>query len=185
MRLFSLVLLLISLPTFASDPYHDSDTAESSRPAERTRPGYLACDLEKAPESGLTAPLYAEPVKFYQRQVKGLYLSTRPYQYGGAPVLDKIIIVYDERKPDSVISKRKSETITVNQRLDKKVDVPFFSDYYGSREVKLSFNPEARIDWNDNGTYRASVPGWQLSVEASDPYHQEGYEASLDCKPKK
>ena len=182
-----LVSLFAALPTFAQDPYHDSGEEQSfSRPVHvGGNSAFLSCDLLKAPQSELTEPMYEQPVKFQQRKVVGIYPSLKGLQWGTAPTLEKVTIVYEYRAPESVISERKSVTIQVNKRLDKRVDVPFFSDFFGSREVKLSWNPEPRLEWDEKGTFSATVPGWQLSVEASDPYHQESYESSLDCRPRK
>jgi len=186
-RYLLLLVSLLALPAVAKDPYHDLDEV---RPASRpdyvpTGSALLSCDLLKASPSALTEPMYEVPVAFEQRKVTGIYPVLKGLQWGGTPTLESVTVVYESRAPKSLVSEKKTMTIAVNQKLDKKVDVPFFADYFGSREVKFTWDPETRLQWSEKGTFSAAVPGWQLSVEASDPYHQEGYEASLDCKARK
>ncbi len=142
----------------------------------------LSCDLSDARHSSLTDAMYSTPVQFEQRQVTAILVTLGRISWVAPPTLEKVTVVYDRRGARSLETSKTYEEVIIGKRLDQKVDAPFFADYY-SREVKLSWNPEARVEWNENGTYRATVPGWQLYVEASDPYHQESFEASLNCAP--
>jgi len=142
----------------------------------------LSCDLSQSQGSSLTEPMYSTPVQFQQRQVTALLITLGSISWGIPPTIEKVTVVYDRREARSLETRKAFEEIPVGKRLEGKIDVPFFADYTSS-EVRLSWNPEARVEWSENGTYRATVPGWQLFVEASDPYHQESYEASLNCSP--